>query len=329
MIKESLSGLIIILTIAFSTHVLSMEPTPDNLQFDGTIKTPPYTGCLLKPDPGPCKGRFDGYYFDGNSRTCKLFFHGGCQGTIPFKTEDECEKECLAPTDIRIESLKPLKGEPYARVSIEFPKKWESPLFTIQVDGKEINTKRESGGFSIDRQMESFLFFPGKPGEKAVIVSAVVNGKKYEAGAAMNWQPSSFLMLMEHEGNRTLILKEERLSIVAANVEQVVITFNGKVIEPSLFGNNATLFSFQPVWRSGVNILNVTGKGGDRKDVSRTYSFYLLKEGLIKEGETVMLVYGCEGSKSGPFFEVLIEGNALTSVKDEYYIHTPLIKKAG
>jgi hypothetical protein len=50
--------------------------------------------CQAKPDPGPCKGRFDAYYFDDKSHSCKLFFWGGCQGTVPFETLQECEKTC-------------------------------------------------------------------------------------------------------------------------------------------------------------------------------------------------------------------------------------------
>ena len=50
--------------------------------------------CRAKPDPGPCKGRFEAYYFDEAGKSCKTFFWGGCQGTVPFQTQDECEKTC-------------------------------------------------------------------------------------------------------------------------------------------------------------------------------------------------------------------------------------------
>ena len=48
--------------------------------------------CDLKPDPGPCKGLFERFYYDPWSRTCKTFFWGGCDGIVPFETEDECRK---------------------------------------------------------------------------------------------------------------------------------------------------------------------------------------------------------------------------------------------
>ena len=50
--------------------------------------------CLKKPDRGPCKGLFESYYFDAASHSCKMFIWGGCQGSVPFRTLDECQKAC-------------------------------------------------------------------------------------------------------------------------------------------------------------------------------------------------------------------------------------------
>ncbi|PKQ04713.1 MAG: hypothetical protein CVT71_02295 [Alphaproteobacteria bacterium HGW-Alphaproteobacteria-10] len=50
--------------------------------------------CSLKPQRGPCKGMFERYYYDPVSKTCKSFIWGGCEGVVPFETEEECKK-CL------------------------------------------------------------------------------------------------------------------------------------------------------------------------------------------------------------------------------------------
>lgn len=52
--------------------------------------------CRLKPDTGPCKGRFEAYFFDEKTRSCKPFFWGGCQGVVPFETREKCEADCKA-----------------------------------------------------------------------------------------------------------------------------------------------------------------------------------------------------------------------------------------
>lgn len=50
--------------------------------------------CRQKPDRGPCKAIFESYYFDPESHSCKSFIWGGCQGSVPFQTLDECQKTC-------------------------------------------------------------------------------------------------------------------------------------------------------------------------------------------------------------------------------------------
>uniref|UniRef100_A0A831XGC0 Proteinase inhibitor I4 serpin n=1 Tax=Geobacter metallireducens TaxID=28232 RepID=A0A831XGC0_GEOME len=51
--------------------------------------------CLQKPDGGPCKALFWKHYFDPESGECKEFVYGGCEGTVPFESREECERECL------------------------------------------------------------------------------------------------------------------------------------------------------------------------------------------------------------------------------------------
>lgn len=50
--------------------------------------------CALRPDPGPCKAIVTKYYYDSKSKTCWPFFWGGCAGTVPFNTLEECRKRC-------------------------------------------------------------------------------------------------------------------------------------------------------------------------------------------------------------------------------------------
>jgi hypothetical protein len=53
--------------------------------------------CRAKPEPGPCKAAMERYYFDPATQTCKMFFWGGCNGTTPFETLEECNKTCTLP----------------------------------------------------------------------------------------------------------------------------------------------------------------------------------------------------------------------------------------
>jgi hypothetical protein len=52
--------------------------------------------CLDEPAPGTCKGRVPGYYYDYPSDTCRVFYHGGCGGRVPFESRSDCEETCVA-----------------------------------------------------------------------------------------------------------------------------------------------------------------------------------------------------------------------------------------
>lgn len=51
------------------------------------------TRCAAEPDTGPCDAAFIRYYFDQDLGECREFLWGGCDGTVPFETLEEC-KDC-------------------------------------------------------------------------------------------------------------------------------------------------------------------------------------------------------------------------------------------
>ena len=51
--------------------------------------------CQLEPDSGPCEAAITKYYFDTDEEKCKSFLYGGCDGTVPFDSMEEClQCEC-------------------------------------------------------------------------------------------------------------------------------------------------------------------------------------------------------------------------------------------
>ena len=68
------------LLLVFSCKKSECDSQPDN--------------CRKKPDAGNCFAAFPKYYYDKEDKTCKEFTWGGCGGTVPFDTMEECEA-CL------------------------------------------------------------------------------------------------------------------------------------------------------------------------------------------------------------------------------------------
>lgn len=73
------------------------KPLTPRYDFKPQTKEPLPEKCRQKPDGGPCKALFWKHYFDPKTSECKEFIYGGCEGTIPFETREECEQECLEP----------------------------------------------------------------------------------------------------------------------------------------------------------------------------------------------------------------------------------------
>ena len=49
------------------------------------------SACCLEPDAGFCFAAIPKYYFDHDAGECREFIWGGCEGTVPFDTLEECE----------------------------------------------------------------------------------------------------------------------------------------------------------------------------------------------------------------------------------------------
>ena len=95
--KIGISGFLTLILSIFTiglgdSGAAEIKPQP------GKNKTRPLSErCRLKPESGPCKGNFIKYYFDAVTNKCKTFTYGGCDGVVPFETQEECENACIAP----------------------------------------------------------------------------------------------------------------------------------------------------------------------------------------------------------------------------------------
>jgi hypothetical protein len=60
----------------------------------GCSSRPLPDACYLPPVSGQCRGAIERYYFDLHSNRCKAFIWGGCNGQVPFDTEESCTETC-------------------------------------------------------------------------------------------------------------------------------------------------------------------------------------------------------------------------------------------
>lgn len=68
----------------------AIEPTPFRVQCQNGMPVLIYRPCDLEPDGGLCNAAIPKYYFDKEEGLCKEFIWGGCGGTVPFDSMEEC-----------------------------------------------------------------------------------------------------------------------------------------------------------------------------------------------------------------------------------------------
>jgi hypothetical protein len=286
--------------------------------------------CSHRGEPGPCKALIESYHYDPGSGTCEKFYWGGC-AAIPFRTKEECLQTCGGEKPLVIAELKafPEKRLPYALLHLEYPRDWQKPDFTVQVNGKEVPSRLWGGGHSPDRQYATLFFFPGEGGNLKVSVQASLDGKTHEATDRFSWNVWAMAGLLDGPGRLEAVMKPRALRFWAFPADKVRALFNGRSITPKrepLSGRPVGLFSVEPEWKAGKNTLSIETTGKDGKTVAGDYSFVYLPDSAIALDETLAIPYGTMGGKSGPFYSMELEGDALSPVGDgeeTYYIIDP------
>ena len=75
-------------------RLLSVFALSALLPLTGCTTTPLPDACYQKADSGRCRAAKTRYYFDDRENRCKAFIWGGCEGSVPFDTEDQCFQQC-------------------------------------------------------------------------------------------------------------------------------------------------------------------------------------------------------------------------------------------
>lgn len=275
--------------------------------------------CAKPIPPGPCKALLERYQYDAGSGSCTQFFWGGCGDPAPFETKAACEAACGGAKPLIISGVASLAHErlPYATVSVEYPKDWQEPQFTVLVNGVERPFRPWGGGFSPEKQFATLLVFPGEGEVVRITVRAASGGQTAEASEVLRWNVSSMAGLLDGPGRLEAVMVARSLRFWAFPTDGLRVRFNGRAVTPKLAplsGKPVGLYSVEPEWQAGKNVLAIETTGRDGKSATREYSFVYLPEGTARVGESLAIPYGRPGGKSGPFYTFELEGNALVSV---------------
>jgi hypothetical protein len=220
--------------------------------------------------------------------------------------------------NLKIEKIEPVTyfGEPpYVQIEISYPMSWGEGSFRFTVNGENTAFEKRGGGFGQGLYDNDFWLYIGEPGKKEITVTFKSSSLTTQRKELFEFKSNGDLVLLNHYDGETLF-KETPFQFFTYFVRNIKLTLNGTevpyVIQTVPASKVHSLVVFKPQFTSGLNTVQFSGKRFDNKDFIRQFSFFFIKDATVKTGDQFNFGYGYPGSKSGPFFELKIDGAALT-----------------
>lgn len=285
------------------------------------------------PATGVCKALFEVYSFNPETNVCEESTYGGCGGVVPFQTEEECKRVCETGDRLRLTGIAPEKELPYFVVTVEYPKKWEKPEFSVSVDGTPVSVRRLGGGYSGAAAVETFAVFSGQSGVKTIVVRTMINGTEHRVTKKHYVAAPEMAVLLDLTGDHEAVFSNDPIRFFLHQVTGPRVLVNGvAALLRSEVTERGTVVSIIPQWKSGLNGVILEGTGRTGKPIKKEYRFVYFPEVFapakasgphqqavhapevplqLAVTERFTMQYGAPGSRSGPFYTVTSSGAAL------------------
>ena len=210
-------------------------------------------------------------------------------------------------------------GALYYRVEAAYPQGWQDAVentFAVKVDGQPATYQATGAGFGGGAADEDFWVYLGGPGKKKVEVTLVKDGKVIGAKKEFTVAPVAVLRVLGHYDNECL-LDNDALKLIAFGVQDAAVKVNGQPVETSRQGvkgfDGISLITIPPSLKAGENTVEYAGSDAQGKRVSGSLALYYAAGNKMKAGDSCLFTYGKVASKSGPFYYVATDGEALAN----------------
>ena len=216
----------------------------------------------------------------------------------------------------RIAGVRPVPDLPYLIVDVEYPRGGAELSFTFEADGKPAPSRALGGGSEPTQLQATYLVYPGAACQQ--LVARWGEGSEERTAPAMPaWRAPALAVLLGRLGDREALLEAVDLEFQVFPPAAASFLHDGTPLAPArVEGGAGERLRLSPRWHPGLNEIRmaVTGPAGKRE---RTFTFVLLEEGGLVPGDTARLVYGEVGSRSGPFYRLAVDGDAVAVAGEE------------
>ncbi len=204
----------------------------------------------------------------------------------------------------------------YYRVDIALPQAWEEAekTFQVRVDGQLAPFEQFGSGYAGDTAGADFWVYLGRPGRKKVEVSLVRDGKTIRAERDFTAATQPTIRLLGHYSGEC-VFENEPLRFFTYSIKDAAVKVNGKEvkaeIQPIPGFDGLSILTVPASLTPGKNSIEYAGIDSEGKLSPHTATLYYLADNKMKVGDRFLLTWGRVGSRSGPFFRLTVDGDAL------------------
>jgi hypothetical protein len=217
----------------------------------------------------------------------------------------------------RIAGVRPVPDLPYLIVDVEYPRGGAELSFTFEADGKPAPSRALGGGSEPTRLQATYLVYPGAACQR-LVARWGEGAEERTAPATPAWRAPALAVLLGRLGDREALFEAVDLEFQVFPPAAASFLHDGTPLAPARVegGGPGERLRLSPRWHPGLNELRmaVTGPAGKGE---RTFTFVLLEDGGLAPGDTARLVYGEVGSRSGPFYRLAVDGDAVAVAGEE------------
>ncbi len=245
----------------------------------------------------------------------------------------------LGGESLKITQWEPMGGPPapaYIHLSTEFPCDLKKPRETIRVNGRPAAFTRLGGGFGGGVCLQDYAVYVGTPGIKEITVTLSAGDRTLTASTSLEFRSQGAIVLLDRVDGQAVWAPEEwrfwvyfvkdvkiffqhNPSSAARNgVKDVKITVNDQEqpaqLAPAPVSEHHFVLTCRPDLRPGSNTITLAGTNLEGREIKAQYHTYYARDRQVKVNDEILLPYGYWGSKSGPFFRLEVEGEAVAPV---------------
>ncbi|MGQ9688257.1 MAG: hypothetical protein ACUVXF_05650 [Desulfobaccales bacterium] len=235
---------------------------------------------------------------------------------------------CLAvpvqAQDIRIKGWRPLPfvpEPPYIILEVEFPHALEKPREAITVDGRPAVFQAAGFGSSPACQTRDYSVYVGGPGKKEVSLTLTSRGRSLSASTQVDFHSrGGIIPLTRVPGEGIFSVEEWRVYVYFLTDLRVRVNDEDQAhhLTPLAGSAEHQLLSFAPKLKAGVNTLEITGRNHHGEEISTRITTHFLQDNTVTIGDAFWFPYGEVGSKSGPFYRLVVDGASLKSLRETF-----------